>query len=72
MNMDKQMTAMKKQVYDPPVVTVVEFRVEHGHESILPTMGLQQAREDFSYYSASEDFTEFTDNSGDFTTGSWR
>lgn len=64
---------MKRLTYEPPIVTVVEFRVEQGFQSSQQpmTLGLRHAREDFSHYSTGEDYSEFTDNGGGFSMGEW-
>lgn len=66
---------MKKLIYSPPAITVVDFKVEHcftsgdyaSRETVWDKIGLTSSRE--TYYSTGEDYSEFTDNSGSFTTG---
>jgi len=67
---------MKKLIYSPPEITVVDFKVEHcftsgelPNETILDRLGLSFSRQ--TYYSTGEDYSEYTDNSGAFDIGGW-
>ena len=68
---------MKKLSYSPPEITVVDFKVEHcfqsgdaaQSQSFLDKLGLTFSRE--TYYSTGESYTEYTTNTGAFSTGDW-
>lgn len=69
---------MKKLIYSPPEITVVDFKVEHcffasgeelQNDTFLNRLGLSFSRQ--TYYSTGEDYSEYTDNSGAFDIGGW-
>lgn len=70
---------MKKLSYSPPEITIVHCKVEHcfqspgsdasSNQSFLDKLGLTFSRE--TYYSTGESYTEYTTNTGTFSTGDW-
>ena len=70
---------MKKLIYSPPEITVVDFKLERGFggsdqspyqdDTFLNKLGLSFSRQ--TYYSTGEDYSEYTDNSGAFDIGGW-
>lgn len=68
---------MKKLSYSPPEITIVHCKVEHcflsqdanSPQSLLDKLGLTFSRE--TYYSTGESYTEYTTNTGAFSTGDW-
>ena len=68
---------MKRQSYIKPVVTTVEFTVEHGFagsgplspQSLSMTNNRSNARS--SIFSGDERFNDHTDGNGYFSSGSW-
>ena len=67
---------MNKPTYTPPVITIVDFQVERGYNSIIETRGvgdLFSRKDDYSdyYYSGDEEISDYTDYSGNLSSGSW-
>lgn len=68
---------MNKRNYIQPVITIVAFKVEKGHQASANVMGIHD--ENFitrllygeDQYSTSDPYTEYTDDYGNFTTGTW-
>ena len=67
---------MKKLSYSPPEITIVHCKVEHcfasdysSPQNVLDKLGLTFSRE--TYYSTGESYTEYTTNTGAFSTGDW-
>lgn len=60
---------MKKATYIQPIVKVVQFQVESGfNASRLGHSFLTGRRDDFA---TGEHFTEYTDESGEYSIGRW-
>ena len=68
---------MKRQSYIKPVVTTVEFTVEHGFagsDTLSPqsfSMMDNRSNKRGSLFSGDERFNDHTDGNGYFSSGSW-
>lgn len=76
---DNQLTTLNAKEYTSPVITVVEFKVEHCFQSQQASSQQTLLGDFFSsrdmkssdcYYTGGEAYTEFTSN-GEYATGSW-
>lgn len=74
-----QLTTLNAKEYAPPVITVVEFKVEHCFGSseeqtpLASLLGDKASRWDYNdcYSTGSSDITEYTSYEGEFSRGSW-
>lgn len=67
---------MNKPTYTPPVITIVDFQVDRGYNGSVETLSVAHSfsrKDDYSnyYYSGDEEISDYTDNSGNLSSGSW-
>ena len=69
-----QHTALNAKEYATPQITIVEFKVEHGFTSYKTYLGQTQSRhwDADTYSTGSEEISDCTNSSGNFSTGGWR